>query len=70
MDTYSAFRAFADSWMLLAMTLFFVGVVLWVFRPGASKTYRDTANIVMRDDKPGRRDSGVTTPDTKNTETA
>ncbi|MBB94448.1 MAG: CcoQ/FixQ family Cbb3-type cytochrome c oxidase assembly chaperone [Rhodobacteraceae bacterium] len=74
MDTYSAFRAFADSWMLLAMTLFFVGVVVWVFRPGASKQYRDTANIVLRDDKPGHRGSSAAPhgiqPDIKKTETA
>lgn len=70
MDTYSVFRAFADSWMLLALTLFFVGVVLWVFRPGASKEYQDTARIVLRDDKPGRRTDGPSQPETKKTETA
>ncbi len=48
MDTYSLTRLFADSWMLLAMFMFFAGVVLWVFRPGASKTYRDTAAIPFR----------------------
>ncbi|MGV6849551.1 MAG: cbb3-type cytochrome c oxidase subunit 3 [Marinibacterium sp.] len=50
MDTYSLTRAFADSWMLLALFLFFVGVILWVFRPGASKEYQDTANIPLRND--------------------
>ncbi len=28
METYEALRQFADSWVLLAMTLFFLGVVL------------------------------------------
>ena len=70
MDTYSILRAFADSWMLLAMFLFFVGVIAWVFRPGASKTYRDTASIPLRDDKPGRRDSGDTASESKTSETA
>lgn len=28
METYTALRQFADSWVLLAMTLFFLGVVL------------------------------------------
>ncbi|PJE31522.1 Cbb3-type cytochrome oxidase component FixQ [Pseudooceanicola marinus] len=53
MDIYSILRQFADSWMLLALFLFFVGVVLWVFRPGARKTYEDTANIPLRnEDRP------------------
>lgn len=52
-DTYSIMRQFADSWMLLALFLFFVGVILWVFRPGARKTYSDTANIPLRnEDRP------------------
>ena len=70
MDTYSILRAFADSRMLLAMFLFFVGVIAWVFRPGASKTYRDTANIPLRDDQPGRRDSSAEARNTKTSETA
>ena len=70
MDTYSILRAFADSWMLLAMFIFFIGVVVWVFRPGASKTYRDTANIPLRDDQPGRRDSSAEARNTKTSETA
>ncbi|MAC81396.1 MAG: CcoQ/FixQ family Cbb3-type cytochrome c oxidase assembly chaperone [Rhodobacteraceae bacterium] len=70
MDTYSAFRHFADSWGLLAMFLFFVGMVLWVFRPGASTSQRDTASIVLRDDKPGHRESDADPDDLKKTETA
>jgi len=53
METYSLLREFADSWVLLMMFAVFVGVVLWVFRPGSSATHRDTANIPFRhDDKP------------------
>jgi cytochrome c oxidase cbb3-type subunit IV len=52
-DTYTVFRAFADSWVLLAMFLFFIGVVVWAFRPGSSRIYKDTANIPFRhEDKP------------------
>lgn len=69
MDTYSIFRHFADSWGLLAMFLFFIGVIVWVFRPGASKSYRDTASIVLRDDKPGHRSSDTARTDLKKTET-
>lgn len=53
METYSMLRQFADSWMLLLLFLFFIGVVFWVFRPGARKTYDETANIPFRyEDKP------------------
>ena len=54
METYSLLREFADSWMLLALFTFFVGMVLWVlFRPGSKETYRDVANIPFRhEDKP------------------
>jgi cytochrome c oxidase cbb3-type subunit 4 len=39
--------------MLLAMFLFFLGVVAWVFRPGSRETYKDTADIPFRhEDKP------------------
>jgi len=52
-DTYSIFRAFADSWVLLAMFVFFLGVVVWAFRPGSNKIHKDTANIPFRhEDKP------------------
>jgi cytochrome c oxidase cbb3-type subunit 4 len=52
-DTYTIFRAFADSWVLLAMFVFFIGVVVWAFRPGSSRIYKDTANIPFRhEDKP------------------
>lgn len=50
MDTYSWMRQFADSWMLLAMTLFFIGVILWAFRPGSRKTHQDTSNIPFRNE--------------------
>ena len=52
-DTYSVFRAIADSWVLLAMFAFFVGVVVWAFRPGSRRTHEEIANIPFRyDDKP------------------
>ena len=53
METYSLLREFADSWMLLVLFLFFVGVIVWAIRPGSNKTHRDTANIPFRnEDKP------------------
>ncbi|MEI4232611.1 cbb3-type cytochrome c oxidase subunit 3 [Roseovarius sp. D22-M7] len=53
METYSMLRQFADSWMLLVLFLFFIGVVAWVFRPGARKKYEDPSNIPFRhEDRP------------------
>ncbi|WP_121631314.1 cbb3-type cytochrome c oxidase subunit 3 [Tropicibacter alexandrii] len=53
METYSFLRQLADSWALLAMFLFFLGIVVWAFRPGSKKTHEDVANIPFRhDDKP------------------
>ncbi|HAW45738.1 cbb3-type cytochrome c oxidase subunit 3 [Roseovarius sp. A46] len=53
METYSLLRQFADSWMLLVLFAFFIGVVIWVFRPGATKKYENPANIPFRhEDKP------------------
>jgi cytochrome c oxidase cbb3-type subunit 4 len=48
METYTFLRQLADSWALLAMFLFFIGIIVWAFRPGSSATYRDTANIPFR----------------------
>ncbi len=53
METYSLLRQFADSWMLLALFVFFIGMVIWVFRPGSTKTYENPAGIPFRhEDKP------------------
>lgn len=58
-DTYTLMRVFAATGGLLFMFLAFVGVVLFVFRPGSRKIHRDSANIPFRhDDKPAR--SGTT----------
>ena len=53
METYTALRAFADSWHLLFMTVFFVGVVIWAFRPGSRQTHDQAARSIFRnDDRP------------------
>ena len=52
METYSILRQFADSWMLLFMFAFFMGIVIWVLFAKRGK-YSDTANVIFRhDDKP------------------
>lgn len=50
METYTVMRQFADSWGLLAMTLFFVGVIVFVFRPGSKKSADEAARIPLKDD--------------------
>ena len=53
MDTYTILRQIADSWMLIAMFAFFVGIILFVLRPGSTKIYCDVADIPFRhEDKP------------------
>ncbi|MBT0957745.1 cbb3-type cytochrome c oxidase subunit 3 [Alphaproteobacteria bacterium KMM 3653] len=50
MDTYSFLRQLADSWVLLLMTVFFIGAILWAFRPGSRDLHDDIANIPLRND--------------------
>ena len=53
METYTWLRTFADSWHLLFMFLFFIGMVFFVFRPGSSKVHDETSNMIFRnDDRP------------------
>ena len=51
MDTYSFLRELADSWVLLLLTCFFLGTIIWAFRPGSRATHDDTANIPFRNDE-------------------
>jgi cytochrome c oxidase cbb3-type subunit 4 len=51
METYSFLRELADSWVLLALTVFFVSVVVWVFRPGARAAHNEAASVIFRNDK-------------------
>ena len=56
METYSLLREFADSWMLLVLFTFFLGVGLWLIRPGSRGAYSDTADIPFRnEDQPAAR---------------
>lgn len=47
---YNTLRHFADSWALLVMTLFFVGVVIFALRPGSGEIARDAAQIPLKED--------------------
>jgi cytochrome c oxidase cbb3-type subunit 4 len=45
---YHIFREIADSWVLLAMFVFFVGAILWAWRPGSRATHKDAAEVPFR----------------------
>ncbi|MFC4626036.1 cbb3-type cytochrome oxidase subunit 3 [Daeguia caeni] len=47
---YETMRHFADSWGLLGMTIFFILVVLYVFRPGSKKKADEIKTIPFKDD--------------------
>jgi cytochrome c oxidase cbb3-type subunit IV len=56
MEAYSALRTFADSWGLLALFVFFIAMVIWIWRPGARRLHDDAANQIFRnEDKPKDR---------------
>ncbi len=50
METYSFLRQLADSWFLLAMTLGFLGLCLWAFRPGSRAAHHEVAQSIFRND--------------------
>lgn len=50
METYSLLREIADSWVLLAMFLFFLGCVFWAFRPGSRALHDDAARSILKED--------------------
>ncbi len=53
MEHYSFLRHLADSWALLALVVFFLGVVAWVWRPGSKQVHDEIANSIFRnEDKP------------------
>lgn len=47
---YNAFRHFADSWGLIYLFVLFVGVVIFLLRPGARQKADDAAQIPFRED--------------------
>ncbi len=47
---YESLRQFADSWGLLYLFIIFLGIVIFVFRPGAKHNYDKHANIPLKRD--------------------
>jgi cytochrome c oxidase cbb3-type subunit 4 len=52
-STYDALRHFADSWGLVAMSVAFLVLAAWPFRPGARKTNEAAARMIFESDDHG-----------------
>lgn len=52
MDTYSLLREIADSWVMLAMFAFFIGVGIWAFLPSQASAREDASMIPFRNENP------------------
>ena len=48
MSTYDTLRHLADSWGLLALFVFFTGVVAFAFRPGSRAIYDEVSKIPLQ----------------------
>ena len=50
METYTLLREIADSWVLLAMFVMFLGVGVWSFWPSERGAREDASQIPFRND--------------------
>ncbi|MDK8871575.1 cbb3-type cytochrome c oxidase subunit 3 [Paracoccus sp. SSJ] len=50
MDRYSFLRELADSWVLLLLVVFFLGTIVFAFRPGSRLLHRDAAESIFRNE--------------------
>ena len=57
METYTLLREFADSWMLLLLTVIFVAVIFWAFRPGSRSVHDAAATSIFRHDRQPARET-------------
>lgn len=53
MDTYSLLREIADSWVLLAMFIMFIGCWVFAFWPSMAGDRRSAADIPFRNENAG-----------------
>lgn len=58
-STYDMLRHLADSYGLVVMTVVFLALCLWPFRPGASEANRAAATMIFDANEPaGGNDDG------------
>lgn len=53
MSQYDTLRHLADSWGLVAMTVVFLGLCAWPFRPGARERNEAAATMIFEDEDNG-----------------
>lgn len=58
MEEYTFLRTLADSWGLLAMFLFFVGMVIWVLLPSRTPVHDESKTIPFRHEDAPAPDAG------------
>ena len=58
MSFYDQLRHLADSYGLVALLVLFLGLCLWVFRPGAKQHNREAARSIFKEDEIEGRDDG------------
>ena len=51
MTTYELLRHFADSWMVIGFTSFFVAMLVFIFRKGSRTQYEHVSRIPLLDDE-------------------
>ncbi|MEO0543131.1 MAG: cbb3-type cytochrome c oxidase subunit 3 [Pseudomonadota bacterium] len=51
MDTYTLLREFADSWFLIVMFSFFMGIWVYAFWPSLQSARESAANIPFLEDQ-------------------
>lgn len=52
-STYDTLRHLADSWGLLVMSVVFLSLAAWPFRPGARDRNRNAAQLIFKEDSDG-----------------
>jgi cytochrome c oxidase cbb3-type subunit 4 len=58
MSLYDQLRHLADSYGLVGLLILFLGLCLWVFRPGAKQQNREVARSIFTEEEIQERDDG------------
>ncbi len=58
--TYETVASWAGTFGAVLVAVFFIGVLIFIFRPGSKKTYEELARVPLEDDDIGERKNGST----------
>ncbi len=56
--SYETVASWAGSIATVIFALFFIGVLIFIFRPGSKKTYEELARLPLQDEDIGERKNG------------